>query len=123
MPIIQIIDDSALFRRMVTRILTQGGVSHEIRSYESGQAAVDNLSTDQPVFIVCDVHMPDNDGPASLRMIARTCERIGIPLPTMVLMSSRPDATTIAGATESGAVDFWPSQHRQRWLMNSGKNY
>ena len=103
-----LIDDSALFRRMIRRLLRDSDELSdlEIFDYEAGQDAVDALATVRPDFVLCDVHMPGDDGLATLQKIRHSCAQLQLSLPTMVLISSRPDAATMAGASGAGAVDF-----------------
>ena len=61
----------------------------ELSDYESGKAATEHFLADRPEFIVCDVHMPEHDGLATLQMIRDLCGKKGLPLPKMVLVSAR----------------------------------
>lgn len=57
---IMIIDDSAVFRKVVSMNLKHAG--YEIIEAVDGADALNKLNTEKPNLIVCDVNMPNMDG-------------------------------------------------------------
>lgn len=55
-----IIDDSAVFRKVVSMNLKHAG--YEIIEAVDGADALNKLNTEKPNLIVCDVNMPNMDG-------------------------------------------------------------
>jgi CheY-like chemotaxis protein len=68
MPRILVVDDDADVRELIELALSSG---HEVDSVESGRAALERLAQHTYDLIVCDLHMPDRDGPAVYRAIER----------------------------------------------------
>jgi len=68
MPRILVVDDDADVRELIELALSSG---HEVDSVESGRAALQRLAHHTYDLIVCDLHMPDRDGPAVYRALAR----------------------------------------------------
>src|SRR6266851_3208995 len=64
-----IVDDDADVRALIELALE--GQGHDIDSVESGRAALERLAQHAYDLIVCDLHMPDRDGPAVYRAIER----------------------------------------------------
>jgi len=56
-------------RELIEVTLKDAG--HAVESVESGRAALERLAQHTYDLIVCDLHMPDRDGPAVYRAIAR----------------------------------------------------
>jgi CheY-like chemotaxis protein len=64
-----IVDDEPVMRELIEVTLKDAG--HAVESVESGRAALERLAQHTYDLIVCDLHMPDRDGPAVYRAIAR----------------------------------------------------
>jgi CheY-like chemotaxis protein len=64
-----IVDDEPVMRELIE--LTLEGAGHAVESVESGRAALERLARHAYDLIVCDLHMPDRDGPAVYRAIER----------------------------------------------------
>jgi two-component system NtrC family sensor kinase len=69
MPRVLIVDDEPVMRELIEVTLEDAG--HAVESVESGRAALVRLAQHTYDLIVCDLHMPDRDGPAVYRAIAR----------------------------------------------------
>jgi CheY-like chemotaxis protein len=69
MPRILVVDDDADVRELIA--LALAGQGHEVDSVVSGRAALEQLAQHAYDLIVCDLHMPDRDGPAVYRALAR----------------------------------------------------
>lgn len=66
---ILIVDDDADVRELIE--LALDGQGYDVDSVESGRAALERLAQHAYDLIVCDLHMPDRDGPAVYRAIER----------------------------------------------------
>src|SRR6266404_9319313 len=64
-----IVDDEPVMRELIEVTLEDAG--HAVESVESGRAALERLAQHAYDLIVCDLHMPDRDGPAVYRAIER----------------------------------------------------
>jgi len=64
-----IVDDEPVMRELIEVTLEDAG--HAVESVESGRAALERLAQHTYDLIVCDLHMPDRDGPAVYRALAR----------------------------------------------------
>ncbi len=69
MPRILVVDDAADVRELIK--LALAGQGHDVASVASGRAALEQLAQHAYDLIVCDLHMPDRDGPAVYRALAR----------------------------------------------------
>jgi len=81
-----IVDDDADVRALIE--LAREGQGHDIDSVESGRAALERLAQHAYDLIVCDLHMPDRDGPAVYRAI----ERRPPPRPAFLFVTGYADA-------------------------------
>lgn len=69
MPRILVVDDDAVLRELIELALAdQGDV---VDSAANGRAALERLTQRAYDLVVCDLHMPDRDGPAVYRALAR----------------------------------------------------
>ncbi len=64
-----IVDDDPVMREVIEATLE--GAGHTVESVESGRAALERLGEHAYDLIVCDLHMPDRDGPAVYRAVAQ----------------------------------------------------
>jgi len=64
-----VVDDDADVRELIE--LALAGQGHDVASGASGRAALEQLAQHGYDLIVCDLHMPDRDGPAVHRALAR----------------------------------------------------
>jgi len=103
-----VVDDSALMRLMVSRLLEETGKFKVLATASDGAEGVEKICTLKPDAATMDVEMPRMDGLVALKEVMRRC-------PTPVIMLSTL-TTAGAGATmqalASGAVDFVPKPAR-----------
>jgi CheY-like chemotaxis protein len=66
---ILVVDDDADVRELIELVLV--GQGHDVDSVVSGRAALEQLAQHAYDLVVCDLHMPDRDGPAVYRALAR----------------------------------------------------
>jgi two-component system, chemotaxis family, protein-glutamate methylesterase/glutaminase len=98
-----VIDDSALMRKLMGRVLADAG-EFEVHFARNGMEGLEQLAAINPDVITLDIHMPGMDGLACL-------DRIMIEHPRPVLMVSsltRDGADETLEALRLGAVDFAP---------------
>ena len=99
-----VVDDSALFRRMVTEELSADPALEVVGTAANGKIALTKLSQVKPDVVLLDVEMPELDGLATLREIRKKDPRLP------VIMFS---ALTERGATETlealslGATEYF----------------
>lgn len=97
-----VVDDSALMRALLTRLLAQEPGIEVIATARDGVEALEKTRTLHPDVVTLDVEMPRLDGLAALRAIMQEC-------PTAVIMVSAltlESAEVTLAALEAGAVDF-----------------
>jgi CheY-like chemotaxis protein len=81
-----IVDDDPDVRELIE--LTLEGQGHDVDRVESGRAALERLAQHAYDLIVCDLHMPDRDGPAVYRALARRSP----PRPAFLFVTGYADA-------------------------------
>src|SRR5713101_9709559 len=81
-----IVDDDPDVRELIE--LTLEGQGHDVDRVESGRAALERLAQHAYDLIVCDLHMPDRDGPA----VYRALERRPPPRPAFLFVTGYADA-------------------------------
>jgi CheY-like chemotaxis protein len=86
MPRILVVDDDPGIRELVE--LTLEGSGHLIDSVDSGRAALERLAEHAYDLVVCDLHMPDRDGPAVYRAITRR----SLPRPAFLFITGYAEA-------------------------------
>ena len=98
--IVHVIDDDALFRAAIGRVLKAAG--YQVLLYELGPQFLTQLRDDeQPSCILLDVKMPGLSGPELQERLAKDTPFIPI-----VFLSGRGDIPTSVKAMKSGAEDF-----------------
>lgn len=100
MPKVLIVEDSALMRRQLKRILTEAGF--EVTSARNGREALEQVGLIDPDVITLDINMPEMDGLTFLSHLM-----VELPKP-VVMVSSLTEKGALATfeALEMGAVDF-----------------
>ena len=81
-----VVDDEPVMRELIEVTLEDAG--YAVESVESGRAALERLARQAYDLIVCDLHMPDRDGPAVYRAI----ERRAPPRPAFLFVTGYADA-------------------------------
>ncbi|KQT47361.1 hypothetical protein ASG43_09535 [Aureimonas sp. Leaf454] len=95
-----VVDDSALMRRVLTRMLVEGGFDVVIA--HNGVHALDVLRQENPDVVTLDVNMPEMDGLTCLSRIMTEC-----PKPVVMCSSiTEKGATATLEALALGAVDI-----------------
>ena len=97
--IVHVIDDDALFRAAIGRILKVAG--YQVSLYESAPEFLLQLRDEQPSCVLLDVKMPGLSGPELQERLAKDAPFIPI-----VFLSGRGDIPTSVKAMKLGAEDF-----------------
>ncbi len=98
--IVHVIDDDALFRAAIGRVLKAAG--YQVSHYKSATQFLMQLrEEEQPSCILLDVQMPGLSGPELQERLAKDAPFIPI-----VFLSGRGDIPTSVKAIKSGAEDF-----------------
>jgi DNA-binding response OmpR family regulator len=95
---ILLIEDDQRIREAVARALAQRG--HDVRSFATGLAGVEDALVEAVDLVVLDLGLPDVDGLDVLKMI-----RAVSPVP-VVIATARDDEAEIVRALDAGADDY-----------------
>ncbi|MCL0062690.1 chemotaxis response regulator protein-glutamate methylesterase [Peptococcaceae bacterium] len=99
-----VVDDSALVRSLITRLLNAEKGIKVIGQAKDGLEAIEQIKKLKPQVVTMDVEMPNMDGISAVRKIMREC-------PVSVIMLSAhttEGAKATMEALAAGAVDFVP---------------
>ncbi|MBI2305886.1 MAG: response regulator [Rhodocyclales bacterium] len=109
---ILIADDDPRNRKLMETLLRADG--HEVRSADSGQAALDAVAAEAPALILLDLMMPGMDGFEVLRRLKADPAAQGIPI---VMVTALDDAASRARLEAAGIsevihkpIDRWALQ-------------
>ncbi|MFC4060343.1 chemotaxis-specific protein-glutamate methyltransferase CheB [Planomonospora corallina] len=98
-----VVDDSALMRKLIKRILTDTG-EFEVCTARNGLDALEQMQRVQPDVVTLDVNMPEMDGLTCLAEIMRQDPR-----PVVMVSSLTEDGALVTlEALAMGAVDYVP---------------
>lgn len=98
-----VVDDSALMRNLVGRIIESADDLHLAGKAMNGKFALSKIPTLQPEVIVLDLEMPEMNGVEFLQ----ACQEQGIDLPVIVLSAvAKKGAKITMEALSAGAADF-----------------
>ncbi|MGO9133180.1 MAG: response regulator FixJ [Methylovirgula sp.] len=110
--IVHVIDDDAALRDSLTFLLTAAGFT--VRSFESAQAFLQELTSIEAGCIITDVRMPGIDGIELLRLL----QEMGKGLPVIV-MTGHGDVPLAVKAMRLGAADFVEKPFEDDVLIDS----
>jgi RNA polymerase sigma factor (sigma-70 family) len=111
--VIHVIDDDALFRAAIGRVLE--AVGYQVSLYESATQFLMQLRhEEQPSCILLDVSMPDLSGPELQDRLA-----VEAPFIPIVFLSGRGDIRTSVKAIKSGAEDFLTKPVARKGLVEA----
>lgn len=96
------VDDSALMRALISRMLRTDPHIEVIGVARDGHEAVERAMELKPDVVTLDIAMPEMDGLSALRELTR--RRLG----RVVMLSAQDDDDTVYAALAQGAVDFVP---------------
>lgn len=90
--------DAALVDRLNTLFTAMGA---SVRGYPTGRALLDDIGTDVPACVICEMRLPDMTGLELLDQLRQ--RRLDVPL---IMMSRDSDVSTAVAAMRAGALDF-----------------
>ncbi|HHE71212.1 MAG TPA: response regulator [Chloroflexi bacterium] len=96
---ILIVDDSALFRRMLRRLLETVGYQ-VVGEAQDGNEAIQLVREQQPDVVLLDVEMPDMDGIETARQIQK------VRLTCVVFLTAYDTEDLLAGARDTGGMAY-----------------
>jgi diguanylate cyclase (GGDEF)-like protein len=101
LPLVLIVDDDALTRRMIEAAVGKAG--YQIRSASSGEDALEFMKKSEPDLILLDVQMPGMNGFEVCEKVRESnlAERLPI-----IMLTGREDIESIDRAFAAGATDF-----------------
>jgi CheY-like chemotaxis protein len=97
-PTILVVDDDPMLSTMVRIMLERSGFAAVV--FNSGQAALEWLTTHQPAAIVLDVMMPDLDGYGVLQAVRASPDTHNLPV---VMLTALHDSESRETAARAGA--------------------
>ncbi|MFC4170506.1 response regulator transcription factor [Microvirga sp. GCM10011540] len=110
--IVYVIDDDVYVRESIEDLLRS--VGHEVRSYGSVEAFLDDNRIDLPTCLVLDVRLPDTSG----LEFQRLQESIGIRFP-IVFITGHGDIPMSVAAMKAGAIEFLTKPFRDQDLLDA----
>lgn len=102
---ILIVDDTALYRKVLTEAFAQIPEAVVTGAVASGPAALARLTGDPVDLVLLDVFMPEMNGPEVLARLRRDHPRTAV---VMISGATGPDAAITIDALANGALDFIP---------------
>ena len=99
--LVWIIDDDRSIRWVLEKALQQSGIATS--SFENGDRAVAQLSTERPDAVISDVRMPGMDGLTLLSNMHR--EHPSLPI---IIMTAHSDLDSAVSAYQGGAFEYLP---------------
>ena len=118
---ILVVDDHALVRKSVVRLLTSNG--YAAMAVAGGREALELLQTNKPRLIVLDFNMPEVDGLGVLRAMRADARLVDVPV-VMLTATLDHDATT--GEFATLGVQDWIVKASDRWveqLLGAAERY
>jgi len=124
-PVVLIIDDEKLSRKMLSQVLEQSG--YQVIEAESGQTGLAQFKTHSPDLVLLDLMMPDMDGYAVCEALRKLQCYQSLPI---LMLTGLNDVESVNHAFRVGATDFitkpinWPLLgERVRYALRSKAMY
>lgn len=102
-PLILLVEDDHLLRRMLTRLLEGEGL--RVAAHENGRAALEEAPHLQPDLALLDVNLPGMDGVSLCANLRRLEAYARLPI---VMLTGVTDEAAVAAAFAAGATDYIP---------------
>ncbi len=115
-PLILVVDDNTLDRRIAGGILTKQ-LAARILYAQNGAAALEIVERSQPDLVLTDLQMPEMDGLALVEAI-----RAKHPLVPTILMTAHGSEETAIQALKRGAANYVPKRNLARILAETVKD-
>src|SRR5215208_1180320 len=97
---ILVVDDEPDIRRLLARLLKNGGYTVSVAA--SGDEALAVVKEDIPDLVLLDVSMPGQDGFA----VCRELQKLGPKVPSVIFLSAYGTTDDRVAGLEAGAVDY-----------------
>ena len=98
---ILIVDDEAVVRRVLSRMLAEEG--YRVREARDGKEALEEIRADPPDLVLLDVEMPVMDGLAACRELRQSDLTRALPV---IIVTSRTEAADELRGLHCGADDY-----------------
>jgi len=98
-----IVDDSALYRKILIQAVTKTNLSQKIETASNGLLALEFLKKETFDVVLLDIIMPEMDGITTLKTIIKAYPNISV---IMISSSGGKNAKVTIQALEIGALDF-----------------
>ena len=114
-----LVDDSAVFQRVGTTLVSEARGLHLVGVAASGEEAIELLPELKPDLVLLDVHMPGIGGLEAARVIRRES-----PETVVVLISADPrsvaiDPRSLGAAELLPKVELTPARLEELWLEHA----
>lgn len=106
---ILVVDDEEYIRRLISRILDDGG--YNVVTAASGKEALERLADSGINLVLLDIRMPDLDGFQTLELIRK---RYTIPV---IMVTGVGEVTSVSDALSIGADDYVKKPFQARELI------
>lgn len=114
MPKILLIEDDAVVRTLILRLLQAEGF--ETLSAVDGAQGIEYARTQRPDLIICDVMMPECDGFSVIGQLCQNPETAGIPF---IFLTAKADKSDRRQGMNLGADDYLTKPFKRQELLNA----
>jgi DNA-binding NtrC family response regulator len=117
MSTILIIEDEAVIRRVLVKILSEENASYIVEEAEDGAAGYEKIKNTDYDLVLCDIKMPKMDGVELLEAVKKIKPEI-----PMVMISGHGDMETAINTMRLGAFDYISKPPDLNRLLNTVRN-
>ncbi|WP_282044323.1 sigma-54-dependent transcriptional regulator [Winogradskyella flava] len=111
---ILIIEDEAVIRRVLVKILSEESDAYQVEEAEDGLAGIEKIKKDDYDLVLCDIKMPKMDGVEVLEAVKKIKPEI-----PMVMISGHGDLDTAVNTMRLGAFDYISKPPDLNRLLNT----
>jgi two-component system, chemotaxis family, protein-glutamate methylesterase/glutaminase len=113
---VMVVDDSAVFRGLVSRWLEEETGIEVVACLHTGREAIDQQERTRPDVVLLDIDMPELDGLSALPLLLERDRHVAVIMASTI---SRLGAETSLRALSLGAADYIPKPQSSRYLATS----
>ena len=114
---ILIIEDEAVIRRVLTKILSEENDTYQVEEAEDGVVGFEKIKNNDYDLVLCDIKMPKMDGVEVLEAVKKIKPEI-----PMVMISGHGDMETAINTMRLGAFDYISKPPDLNRLLNTVRN-